>query len=347
MKKHYVIGMAIFIFCGVILTSTLNPLDKGNQNDTQKRPFVISTDMGIDDILALLYLFQHPQVEVKAVTVCGNGMAYCGPGVKNLQGIIALGWPWNIPVTCGRQKSLRYNHVFPLPWRRQCTSLFGLKLPANPFPPSTLSAADLLINTIKQSHQPVILLALGPLTDVAVALQKAPSIEKNLEMIYIMGGAVNVEGNVAPPSQHKNKKPLAEYNIHIDPLAAEIVFKSGVPITLVPLDACNRVPMNMDFYKRIIDKHLTPQADFVLHLLTKSLEFIGSGHYFFWDPLTAVIATDNQMATIKKMRISVLTTKGDRCGQTIESPNGSSLRVCIDAQAEPVKKMFLQVLNGE
>ena len=348
MKKQWLLCFAaIMVITGSFIYTAPASVQSNTAAHPMKKTFVISTDMGIDDCLALLYLFRHPAVEVKAIAVCGNGLAYCGPGVRNLQGLMALGWPWHIPVSCGQEKSLQYNHVFPLSWRQQCSSVFGLTLPANPFPPSTLSAVDLLISTIKQSPTKVVLLALGPLTDVANALHKDPSIKNNLEMIYIMGGAVNVDGNVEIPCMTQIKNKYAEFNIYIDPLAADRVFKSGAPITLVPLDACNHVPMGMDFYKAVVDNHRTPQADFALQLLSKSLELIGSGHYFLWDPLTAVIATDNSLADMQEMRVSVLTSEGDQCGRTIESPDGGRMRVCTSAQAEPVKKLFLEILNGD
>ena len=349
MKRKGLILLLTVIF--TIFVSPGHTIEKNHEpkepSRIGKKPFIISTDMGIDDCLAILYLLRHPGVDVKAVTVCGNGLAYCGPGVRNAQGLLALGWPWNIPVSCGQRETLQYNHKFPIAWRRQCSTLMGLSLPANPFPPSTLSAVDLLITTIKQSPQKVVLLALGTLTDVAEALKKEPSLKNNLEMIYIMGGAVKVGGNVEIPCLTNIKNKYAEFNIYADPVAADRVFKSGAPITLVPLDACNQVPLDMNFYKDVVQKHITPQADFVFQLLSKSLDHICSGHYFLWDPLTAVIATDNSMAVIKEMRISVITRAGHQCGRTIESPNGNRIKVCISAKEKPVKKMFQKILNGE
>jgi len=309
-------------------------------------PMIIDTDMAIDDWLAILYLLQHPDVSIKAITVTGAGEAHCGPGVRAAQGLVALGWPWAIPVTCGQERPLRGDHRFPLPWRRDVDRVLDLPLPSNPFPPSRMDAAELLISTIRKSPRKMVLVTLGPLTNVAEALQRDPSIVKNLEMIYIMGGAVEVPGNLRVPgfTMHM-QNTTAEWNLYVDPFATQVVFASGAPITLVPLDACNDVPFTLDFFNRLKGDHTTPAADFVLETVTVS-DMVNADQYYFWDPLTAAIATDNELAVIERRAIAVEVKEGIHSGRTFSSPSGYPMRVCIGADRARFERLFLDTLNG-
>jgi pyrimidine-specific ribonucleoside hydrolase len=107
----------------------------------------------------------------------------------------------------------------------------------------------LLIGIIQVSPQKVHLIVLGPLTNVGELLEAEPGLVMNLEMITVMGGAVQVAGNVGSSSTIENE--AAEWNIYVDPRAAAQVFGSGAPVTLIPLDATNYAPLTMDFYKRL------------------------------------------------------------------------------------------------
>jgi pyrimidine-specific ribonucleoside hydrolase len=141
--------------------------------------------------------------------------------------------------------------------------MFGLVLQENPASPNEMNAVELLIHAAQGSSTRVKLITLGPLTNVAEALESDPAFAGMLQSITIMGGAVNVPGNVGITSDIQNK--VAEWNIYVDPHAAAVVFASGVPITLVPLDATNDVPVTMDFYRK---KRLTP-VEFVYRILEK------------------------------------------------------------------------------
>ena len=312
----------------------------------EKTPVIIDTDMAIDDWMAILYLLQRSDISVKAITVTGAGEAHCGPGVRNALGLLALGWPWDIPVSCGPRLPLRGDHVFPLPWRRDVDTVIGLSLPDNPFPPSRQDAVELLVSTIRRSPRKVVLVTLGPLTNVAQALRENPGVAGKLEMIYIMGGAVDVPGNLRVPGFTMDMdNTTAEWNLYVDPHATAIVFASGAPITLVPLDACNHAPFTNAFLERLEKDHTTPAADFIFRAITKS-GMVNSGEYYFWDPLTAAIATDESLATIETKTVTVIEHEGSESGRTLESENGYSMRVCTRADRGRFEQIFLDTLNG-
>jgi hypothetical protein len=161
------------------------------------RPVVIDTDMAADDWMAVLYLLRRPDVAVKAITVAGDGEANCEPGTRHALGLVALANRGVIPVACGRTTPLQGDHAFPAQWRADVDSLLGLTLPTTTATMTQQTEVDLLTSVIGASPQPVVLLTLGPLTNVAEALQRTPALVKKLAMIYIMGGAVEVPGNIA------------------------------------------------------------------------------------------------------------------------------------------------------
>ena len=306
---------------------------------------VIDTDMAVDDWMAILYLLQRPEVAVEAITVTGTGESHCGPGIRNALGLAALAGNPQIPVSCGREDPLQGHHTFPASWREMVDDLAGLSLPPNPNPPSSQSAVELLSSAIKDSPQRVVLVTLGPLTNVAEALQSEPFLVDNLEMIYIMGGAVRVPGNLQVPGVDPDNH-VAEWNIYVDPHAAAVVIESGAPITLVPLDATNRAPLTMDFYRRLKADHTTPEAEFVYQVLTQMQDFINSGGYYFWDPLAAAVATDESLVTIQSQTLMVIEDEGPESGRTLALEDGSTVRVCTAANGAAFEEVFLNTLNG-
>jgi pyrimidine-specific ribonucleoside hydrolase len=308
------------------------------------RPILIDTDMAGDDWMAILYLLNRPDLSVKAITVSGTGEAHCEPGVKNAASLAALAGQADIPVSCGRTTPLQGDHAFPSDWRANVDVLAGLNLASNPASSSPHSAVDLLTATIKSLPEKVTVITLGPLTNLAEALQSAPELKENIEMIYIMGGAVDVPGNVG--SSHVGiDNSTAEWNIYVDPVVAAIVLQSGAPVTLVPLDATNHAPATRNFYERLKDDRTTPEAKFVFDVLAKNYDFIQSGGYYFWDPLAAAILSDNSLATFETRKLTVIEEEGDMSGRTQESESGASIRVAVDVESERFEQLFLDTLN--
>src|SRR5262245_39994485 len=209
------------------------------------RPFIIDTDVGVDDIIAIIYLLQQPNIHVKAITIASTGNAHCLPALRNTLGLLKLMNRTDIPADCGRLTPLDGQHQFPKSVLEESDTLAGAaKLLPEVNATSKQKGVDLMINTIRKSRQPVTILAIGPLTNIAEALQKAPDIKNRILAIYIMGGAVHVPGNLSDVGV-KMSNSTAEWNIYLDPLAADIVFKQSIPITLVPLDVTNKLPIDM------------------------------------------------------------------------------------------------------
>jgi inosine-uridine nucleoside N-ribohydrolase len=341
----------ILIFCLMLILTACGMQPASRQTPTaftgSVRPVIIDTDMDANDWMAILYLLNRPDVSVEAITVTGTGEAHCEPGIKNAMGLAALAGQADIPVSCGRETPLQGEHAFPADWRTRVDSLAGLSLPDNPAPVMSQSAVELLTDKIKSMPGKVTILALGPLTNLAEVLQSAPEVKENIEMLYIMGGAVDVPGNVGA-SHAGIDNAVAEWNIYVDPRAASIVFQSGVPITLVPLDASNHVPITTDFIERLKKDHTSPEAGFVFEVLsqTEYNDFVKRGGYYFWDPLAAAILTDNSLATFETRTITVIEEEGDQSGRTQASESGAPVRVAVEAEKERFEQIFLDTLNA-
>ena len=301
-------------------------------------PVIIDTDMAGDDWMAILYLLQHPDINVVAITVTGTGEAHCSPGIRHALDLLLLAGHPEVPVTCGRELPLAGGHAFPMEWRNGVDNLFNLTLPRNPNPPSEEFAPELITRLIQGSDQKMQIVALGPLTNIAEAFEAEPTLNDNLESLIIMGGAVNVPGNVGPSLNIDNQH--AEWNIYADPHAAEIVFENVSPITLVPLDATQHVPMTMDFYKQIKDDRQAPAAEFVYRILTQIEGRIQQGGYYFWDPLAAAVATDQSLAKYQEKQLAVIEEEGPDSGRTLESKDGQIIRVATWADGARFERLF-------
>lgn len=309
-----------------------------------RRPVIIDTDMAPDDWLAMLYLLQHPGVEVRAVTVTGTGEAHCGPGTRNALDLLALAGCPEVPVACGRATPLAGDHAFPDFWRDLVDNLAGLSLPPSPHSPAALSAVDLLTQIVESSAQPVDVLALGPLTNLGEALHARPALAQRLGMITIMGGAVRVPGNVGASSGIDNE--TAEWNIYVDPHAANLVLASGAPVTLVPLDATNDVPITPEFVQYLAAVARTPCAQFAHDVLVQLDSFIRTGHYYFWDPLAAMLVTDEGVSRYQTELLRVVEEEGPHCGRTQVDARGYPVRVAVAADRERFEWLLLDQLTA-
>jgi pyrimidine-specific ribonucleoside hydrolase len=303
-------------------------------------PVIIDTDMVTDDWMAILLTFKNPDFDVKAITVTGTGFAYCDSGTKIALGLVALAGKGDIPVSCWRDEPLFGDNAPPTEWRTTMEVADSLGLPEGG-EASDMNAVELFTSTLEASPQKVKVLALGPLTNIGAALDAKPELADKIEMIYIMGGAVDVPGSAV-----SDENTTAEWNIYSDPYAARLTFESGAPITLVPLDATNDVPVTVDFMEKFKDDQTTPEAQFVYTALSANMESIQSGGYFFWDPLAALVMADPSLVTFKSRTVAVVDVPGAEDGRTKPVGNGPLIDVATRPDGAVFEQLFLDMLNG-
>ena len=205
------------------------------------RKIIIDTDPGQDDAVAILLAFASPELEVLGITaVAGNvPLAYTE---KNARVICELAGRTDVPVFAGcaeplGRKLVTAEHVHGK------TGLDGIELPEPTMALQDTHAVDFIIETLR-SHDAgtVTLCPLGPLTNIAAAFQKAPDIVGKTQQIVLMGGAYFEVGNITP---------AAEFNIYVDPEAADIVFKSGIDLVVASLDITHKALTSRDWVETI------------------------------------------------------------------------------------------------
>ncbi len=304
-------------------------------------PVVIDSDMISDDWMATLFLLNDPGFSVKAITVSGTGFATCDAGVQAALGLLALTDYGDVPVSCGSESPLVGDNAPPAEWLTTVETVEALGLPEGGEPVDQ-DAVELFTSVIEDSPEPVTVLALGPLTNVGAALDATPELTENIEMVYVMGGAVDVDG-----SSVSEENTAAEWNIYCDPHAARLVFESGAPITLVPLDATNEVPVTPEFVAALHAAPSTPVAEVVTAVLAGSAESIESGGYFFWDPLAAVVMSDPSLVTLTERDVTVIDIPGDPDdGRTKPVANGSEIVVATAPDADALEAALIAGWNS-
>ena len=275
-------------------------------------PVVVDSDGSFDDLKAIAYLLQRPDVASGPSTFSGTGIAHCPTAAENASAVLErIGAP-DIPVACGRDEPLSGDNAAPEAWADPAAdTLGGVELP-EPRSLADTDAPGLLADTVTGSDDEVVLVALGPLTNVAEALADDPSVAKGIRMVYLMGGAVDAGGNVLYAN------PDAEFNIWADPAAAAALFAADVPLTLVPLDATNAVPVTPYHYDAVA-AHRDDSA--VSAFLGDYLEATPLREALYqWDELAAVIATDESVATFEDRTLAVVTEGGTDTGATTIPP---------------------------
>ena len=320
-------------------TTVETTVETGSKQVDGRLPVVLDGDFGPDDMMALLYLLEVPDVEVVAVTVSGTGLAHCPQGAENAAAILSHVGHAAIPVACGQPNPIAGVNAFPEEWREGADGL-AASLGVTPVPDAAVGdAVDLLIETIATSDRPVHLLVLGPMTNIAAAIDAEPQVVENMARIVAMGGALEVGGSVAPSYR-------AEWNLWVDPVAANTVLDSGVPVEMVPLDATNEVPATTFFYEALKLERHTPAADLVYKYLARNSYILEGGSYFFWDPLAAVSMVEPQVVTTEVRNVEVAEEPGDENGALTETTDGVDVRVALSADRRVFEEAFLSTING-
>ena len=308
---------------------------RGNGAAGAAVPVVVDTDLAVDDLVALTFLLSSTRADVRAITVSGTGEVRCPQGLRVIRGLLAVTGDEDVPVACGRSTPLAGDHAFPVAGRDLADSGWGANLPQVAPPPTERSAVDLLGSTLRDG---VTVLTLGPLTDVAETFRADPDLAQQVASIVVMGGAVDVPGNVSGEGMAPS---TAEWNMYVDPVAAAEVLGSGAPILLVGLDASDRLPVTGDFLEVLgVNAHTRP-AELVDGLIRNNPQ-VYTGQAYFWDPLAAAIVVDPGLVSTEKAAIGVVTAPGRDNGRTVRRLAGSPVAIAV----RPRRAAFERLLVG-
>lgn len=202
-------------------------------------PIIIDCDPGHDDAIALILALASPKLSVLAVTTSAGNQTP-DKTLRNALRILTLLGRHDIPVAGGAPKPLLRELIIADNVHGE-SGLDGPALPEPGFAPQALTAVELMAKTLRASAEPVTLVPTGPLTNIALLLSAHPELKAKIARIVLMGGS-------AGPG---NWTPAAEFNIYVDPEAAEMVFGAGVPITMCGLDVTHAAQVMDEDIERI------------------------------------------------------------------------------------------------
>jgi purine nucleosidase len=250
--------------------------------------FLIDTDVASDDAVALIMALRSPAVQVVAITTVAGNVDVAQASRNALYTAELCGS--NVPVFTGAAKPLTRPHV-SADWFHGRDGLGDHGYAAPRRTPEKQNATDAIIDTI-DSHSGLVMVTLGPLTNIALALQKKPSIAANVSRCVVMGGAPCCEGNVTP---------AAEYNIWCDPEAARIVMRSGLPVELVGWHLCRgEAVLNRADIQHVLS-FATPVANFAIECNSHAQQayFTQTGEHGISlpDPVAMAVALDSTIVT--------------------------------------------------
>jgi inosine-uridine nucleoside N-ribohydrolase len=292
--------------------------------------------------VALSFLLRAPNVTIAAITVSGTGEAHCEGGVAVVLGLLERLEAPAIPVACGRATPLAGGHAFPDAWRAGADHGSGL-----PITPTTRVAAPgnavaLIASAAAANERPPIL-TLGPLTNLADALEADPGLTGRLGPVFIMGGALHVPGNLLGPGAPTGND-VAEWNVFVDPHAAQIVVASELTPSFVSLDGTNQVPVTVDFARRARNTASAPGAHVLADLFDVN-PFMADGSYYLWDPLAAELAAGYAVGTFKEASITVEEIEGPESGFTRPTSGSTNIRYLSTVDPTSAEDTLLAILN--
>ncbi|WP_017779589.1 pyrimidine-specific ribonucleoside hydrolase RihA [Aeromonas dhakensis] len=202
-------------------------------------PVILDCDPGHDDAIALILALASPELKVLAVTTSAGNQTP-DKTLNNALRILTLLGRDDIPVATGAPKPLARELIIADNVHGE-SGLDGPKLPDPAFAPVAMTALELMAKCLRESPEPVTLVPTGPLTNIALLLAAHPELKQKIARIVLMGGAAGAG----------NWTPAAEFNIYVDPEAADMVFKSGLPITMCGLDVTHQAQVMDEDIERV------------------------------------------------------------------------------------------------
>ena len=300
---------------------------------------LFDTDPGIDDSLAILLALASPELTVEGVSVV-HGNCAVEQALSNTLGLLELAGATGVPVARGFALPLVRPSLLA-PETHGNTGIGYASLPAPRVAPVPLHSVDFLIEKILSAPGEITLVCIGPLSNVAVAIRKEPRIVQAVREVLIMGGAIRHQGNTTP---------LAEFNVYVDPHAAHMVYHSGMPMTLVPLDVTYQCALTHTDVQRLrkIDSPITKFID-------DSTRFYMEYHDAYQkiegciinDPLALALAFAPELCDYEEHYVDVDLSGGVSLGKTFAdfyqvNQKPANMKIALGVRPRDFLELFLE-----
>ncbi|MYD95567.1 MAG: nucleoside hydrolase [Chloroflexi bacterium] len=295
---------------------------------------VIDTDPGTDDALALLMALNSPDLRIEGITTVGGNATLADTTDNALRLVDHLAVGRDVPVAVGAERPAHgsFSHAYHI----HGAGGLGVDLPAASIAPHRADAVEFLRDRALAAPGRTAVIALGPLTNVAAALDGRPDVAQAISEILVMGGAVEVSGNVTPH---------AEFNIYEDPWSANDVFASGVPVTLIGLDVTHKTALHRDGGPRWFEG--TSRAALLANrILSNSFrERPDVQEFYLHDPLAVAAAIEPELLTHRRAQVAV-ETDGEERGQTVASYGDGPVKVALGVDAVRVVEVVRSLISN-
>jgi purine nucleosidase len=300
---------------------------------------IIDTDPGIDDALAILLALASPELSLEGLSIV-HGNCSLEQAVTNGLSILELANASHIPLAKGCELPLVQPSLLA-PETHGNTGLGYAKLPEPRIKPARQHGCDFLIEQVMSNPGEITLVAVGPLTNVAMAIRKEPKFAKSLKELVIMGGAIRHEGNTTA---------LAEFNVYVDPHAAHIVFHAGIPTTLVPLDVTYQCILTAQDVERLI-KIDSPIPKFIKDTTDFYMEYHDSYQgikgCIINDPLALALTFAPELCDYEDLPVDVDVSGGVSMGKTLAdfynyNKKPANMKVALGVRARDFVELFLE-----
>lgn len=324
----------------------------------ERHKIILDTDPGADDALAIMLALNSPELDVKALTVVA-GNVVVERGVENALKLVSLAGRCDVPVARGAARPLA-QRLTTAEFFHGKNGLGDVELAEPACRADPRFAPDLIVELVHKYPHEITLVPVGPLTNIALAIARDPSIVPLVKEVVLMGGSIS-GGNVTA---------VAEANIHNDPEAARAVFEAGWPLTMVGLDVTTKTLFTRRDLSRLA-KTRDPQNDCIVAVLTFLVglaESLGAEGTPMHDPLAVGAVIDRSLITTREMRVDIETRGEHTRGETVANRHHTSdhkflrgdryfiegiekvqpnVRVAVGADAARFLQLFISRIAGK
>ena len=312
----------------------------------QKTSIILDVDTGVDDAFAVLFAAMHPAINLLGIT-CVDGNTHVDQVVANTLKVLDAAGAGDIPVARGAVRPLLGKSQYA-EYVHGADGMGDLGIAPSKRKVDSRSAVELLRDLIESSKEPVTLVPVAPLTNIALFLRAFPETAKKIHRIVLMGGSASAG----------NATPAAEFNVWHDPEAAAIVFQSGVPITMYGLDVFMRPGITSQEAAQL-RKSPEPSAQFAGKLIEAFIERLHVSPITLGDFGAVATAIHPELFTTEMFDVVVDTSSGPARGQTIcdrrdaflkdleplSLEDSASVRVVLDLDVEAVRQLWLKTID--
>jgi purine nucleosidase len=307
------------------------------------KKILFDTDPGIDDACAILLALASPELSLEGLSIV-HGNCSLEQGTTNALSILEVANAGHVPVARGCELPLVQPSLLA-PETHGDTGLGYAKLPKPLSRPIAQHGIDFLIEKILASPGEITLVAIAPLTNIALAIRQEPRIVEAVKDLIIMGGALRHEGNTTA---------LAEFNTYVDPHAAQIVYHAGIPTTLVPLDVTYQCILTPEDVNRL-QKIDSPITRFVIDATRFYMEFHDAYQQIdgcvINDPLALALTFVPELCTYQELPVEVDLSGGISMGKTVADfynygKKPANMRVALAVRARDFIDLFVDRMES-